>query len=221
MFSLASVAKDTAAWTIRLSIILLLGSGAFTQSPRVIAQTADADAGSVAISGGSEGDSQSGSNASAGSNQNDWVHAWMRKTDEARASQAHFVSPIVTTHVMLVQQYRFDMSWQQDFSDGTITSNYGASHGLEIIPTTRLEVGLFQPPYLAHQSPAASLKSSLCAIPVYRGFTRGLLNRLRCSRSASLGCVHQGRASTHQFSSRPDHRQMDLCLHTAMPYRPQ
>jgi hypothetical protein len=74
----------------------------------------------------------------------------MRKVDEARASQPHFVSPLVTTHVMLVQQYRFDMSWQQDPSGGTVTSNYGASHGLEIIPTSRLEVGLFQPPYLAH-----------------------------------------------------------------------
>jgi hypothetical protein len=155
------------AWTICLAIIFLLGSGeVFTQSPRVMAQTAErrasdvpgpqgcgyADAGSVAILSGSEGDSQSGSNASAGSNQNDWVHAWMRKADEARASQPHFVSPMVTTHVMLVPQYRFDMSWQQDPSGGTITSNYGASHGLEIIPTSRLEVGLFQPPYLAHQS---------------------------------------------------------------------
>ena len=151
-------------WTIRLAIILLLASGAmFTQSPRIMAQTAEtqcassvpgsqaygyADTGSVAISSGSESEAT----ASAGSNQNDWVHAWMRKVDEARASQPHFVSPIVTTHVMLVQQYRFDMSWQQDPAGGTVTSNYGASHGLEIIPTTRLEVGVFQPPYLVHQS---------------------------------------------------------------------
>jgi hypothetical protein len=159
---------STSAWTIRLAIILLLGSWeTFTQSPRIMAQTTErlcasdapgpqgcgyADAGSVATLSGSEGDSQSGSNASAGSNQNDWVHAWMRKADEARASQPHFVSPMVTTHVMLVQQYRFDMSWQQDPSGGTITSNYGASKGLEIIPTSRLEVGLFQPSFLAHQS---------------------------------------------------------------------
>src|SRR6267143_278559 len=34
-------------------------------------------------------------------------------------------------------------------------------------------------------------------------------------------CVHQGSSSTHQFSSRPDYRQMDLRLHTAMPHRPQ
>jgi hypothetical protein len=105
------VAMGTPVWTIRLAIIVLLVSWeTFTQSLLVMAQTADADAGSAAILSGSEGDSQSGSNASARSNQNDWVHAWMRKADEARASQPHFVSPIVTTHVMLVQQYRFDMS---------------------------------------------------------------------------------------------------------------
>jgi hypothetical protein len=91
------------------------------------------------------------SGGSSNSQQDDWVHAWMRKVDQARASQPHFVSPIVTTHVMLVQQYRYDMAWQQDPA-GTTTSNYGASRGLEIIPTTRLEVGIFPPPYLTHQS---------------------------------------------------------------------
>src|ERR1700682_228417 len=100
--------------------------------------------------------SQSGSSQSnaGGSNnyQNDWVHSWLRRVDQARASQPHFVSPIVTTHVMLVQQFRYDMSWQQDPSGGTTTSNYGVSKGLEIIPLSRLEVGIFPPNYLAHQS---------------------------------------------------------------------
>jgi hypothetical protein len=85
------------------------------------------------------------------SGDNDWVHAWMRKVDKVRASQPHFVSPIITTHVMLVQQFRYDMSWQQDPS-GASTSNYGMSKGLEIIPLSRLEVGIFPPNYLAHQS---------------------------------------------------------------------
>jgi hypothetical protein len=76
----------------------------------------------------------------------------MRKVDEARASQPHFVAPIVTTHVVLVEQFRYDMSWQQDPTGGTVTSNYGASRGLEIIPTTRLEVGIFPPACLVHQS---------------------------------------------------------------------
>jgi hypothetical protein len=98
------------------------------------------------------GSSLNDTNGSNSHQQDDWVHSWMRKVDEARASQPHFVSPIVTTHVMLVQQYRYDMSWQQDPTGGTVTSNYGASRGLEIIPTTRLEVGIFPPGYLVHQS---------------------------------------------------------------------
>jgi hypothetical protein len=84
--------------------------------------------------------------------QSGWVHSWLHAVDTARASQPHFPAPIVTTHVMLVQQYRYDMSWQQDPSGLTTTSNYGASRGLEIIPTTRLEVGISPPPYLVHQS---------------------------------------------------------------------
>src|SRR3981189_1620631 len=53
-------------------------------------------------------------NDAGGSNipKNDWVHSWFRKVDEARANQPHYVSPIVTTHVLLVQQLRYDMSWQ-------------------------------------------------------------------------------------------------------------
>jgi hypothetical protein len=94
----------------------------------------------------------SNAQSSSGAPQDDWVHAWLRNVDEARASQPHYVSPLVTTHVLLVQQFRYDMSWQQDPTGGTITSNYGTSHGLEIIPVTRIEVGLFPPPYLVHQT---------------------------------------------------------------------
>jgi hypothetical protein len=84
--------------------------------------------------------------------QHGWISIWLHTVDKARANQPHFTAPIVTTHVMLVQQYRYDMSWQQDNTGGTVTSNYGASRGLEIIPTTRLEVGISPPNYLVHES---------------------------------------------------------------------
>jgi hypothetical protein len=105
------------------------------------------------------------------SSDSDWVHSWMRIVDEARASQPHFVSPIVTSHVILVQQYRYDMSWQQDPTGGTVTSNYGASRGLEIIPATRLEVGIFPPNYLAHQSSVADGFGDLSYQVKFRAFS--------------------------------------------------
>ena len=81
-----------------------------------------------------------------------WVDAWLRNTDKARALQPHYTAPIVTTHVILVQQYRYDMSWQQDSPGTSTTANYGASRGLEIVPTTRLEIGISPPNYLVHDS---------------------------------------------------------------------
>ena len=92
---------------------------------------------------------EQGSSGQTSASERDWVRAWFRRVDQARASQPHFVSPIVTTHTMLVQQFRYDMSWQQDLAGGT--SNYGVSRGLEIIPATRFEVGIFPPNYLVHQ----------------------------------------------------------------------
>jgi len=118
-----------------------------------------------------DGSNPDHTNCSNSHQQDDWVHSWMRKVDEARASQPHFVSPIVTTHVLLVQQYRYDMSWQQDPSGGTVTSNYGASRGLEIIPTTRLEVGIFPPAYFVHQSKTSDGFGDLAWQVKFRAFS--------------------------------------------------
>ena len=61
---------------------------------------------------------EQGSSGQTSASERDWVRAWFRRVDQARASQPHFVSPIVTTHTMLVQQFRYDMSWQQDLAGG-------------------------------------------------------------------------------------------------------
>src|ERR1700680_4193172 len=120
-------------------VLILLSSGALCGQDSPLDPPAAAD---------------SASNHEPGSNTDDsgWVGAWMKIAAKARASQPHFVAPIVTTHVMLVQQYRYDMSWQQDPSGATLTSNYGNSRGLEIIPSSRLEVGIFPPSYIVHQT---------------------------------------------------------------------
>src|SRR5690242_5219300 len=41
-----------------------------------------------------------------------WVARWFRMVDRTRSEQPHYVAPLVTSHVLLVQQYRFDSSWQ-------------------------------------------------------------------------------------------------------------
>ena len=149
--------------TSRQARILLLASGAMlTLSPRIMAQTADTPCVSNVTSstqacgnlskGSSDDQSQSDTTTSAASTQNDWVDRWMRTVDRVRASQPHFPAPLVTTHVILVEQYRYDLAWQPDPVGGAVTSNYGASRGLEIIPTTRLEIGISPPPYVVHQS---------------------------------------------------------------------
>jgi hypothetical protein len=102
--------------------------------------------------------------------QSGWLERWMRTVDEARASQPHYVAPIVTTHVVLVEQYRYDMSRQED-ANGTITSSFGASRGLEIIPTDRLEIGISPPPYLAHQSGLPNGFGDLSFQVKYRAFS--------------------------------------------------
>jgi hypothetical protein len=131
----------TSAWTTQLRRILSLTAAAtLTLSPTVMAQTSDPPAAT-----------DSGTTTPDVSSQGSWLESWMRTVDEARASQPHYVAPIVTTHVVLVEQYRYDLSRQQD-ANGTGTSNFGASRGLEIIPTDRLEIGISPPPYLAHQS---------------------------------------------------------------------
>jgi hypothetical protein len=83
--------------------------------------------------------------------QDSWLNKWLRMVDQTRTEQPHYVAPLVTTHVLLVQQYRFDSSWQTN-SNGSSTDNYGNGHGLEIIPNSRFEVQVAQPPYIVNSA---------------------------------------------------------------------
>ena len=104
------------------------------------------------------------------SNESGWLQNWIRTVDEVRASQPHFVAPLVTTHVVLVEQYRYDISRQHDAS-GTVTTNFGASRGLELIPTTRLEIGISPPPYFTRGSAVADGFGDLSFQVKYRAFS--------------------------------------------------
>src|SRR6266852_2078042 len=108
--------------------------------------------------------------SSAGSDQDDWVHRWLRIVDQVRASQPHSVAPLITTHVLLVQQYRFDSSWQTN-SNGTQLDNYGNGRGLEIIPNSRLEFQVAPPPYIVHSDNTADGFGDVSIFTKFRAFS--------------------------------------------------
>lgn len=54
--------------------------------------------------------------------------------------------------MLLVEQFRYDTFYQRS-NTGVSTADYGAMHGLEIIPNTRMEVQVGIPPYFFHYAP--------------------------------------------------------------------
>jgi hypothetical protein len=100
-----------------------------------------------------------------------WLRSWLHRVDQARASQPHTAAPLVTTHNDLVQQFRYDSYAQQD-PNGTWTADYGAGKGLEIIPTTRLEVAVAMPPYLTHQSSVPAGFGDWSFLVKFRAFSK-------------------------------------------------
>jgi hypothetical protein len=57
------------------------------------------------------------------------------------------------------------------FERSTITSNYGVSRGLEIIPSSRLEVGIFPPSYIVRQTNVANGFGDLSYQVKFRAFS--------------------------------------------------
>jgi hypothetical protein len=101
---------------------------------------------------GAAGNSSTPTSTAGQHSQDDWVNRWLRTVDKARAEQPHYVAPLITTHVLLVQQFRFDSFYQQA-PGGISTDEYGGTKGLEIIPNTRMEMQVGIPPYFFHEAP--------------------------------------------------------------------
>lgn len=122
------------------------------------------------------GTSSSGGNGAASSllesqhDHEDWVTKWLRMVDKTRAEEPQFRAPLVTSHVLLVQQYRYDSSWQTN-SNGNNTDNYGNGRGLEIIPNGRLEVQIAPPPYLVHSNTIADGDGDVSMFVKFRAFS--------------------------------------------------
>jgi hypothetical protein len=102
--------------------------------------------------------------------ENDWVHRWLRAVDTARSEQPHYVAPLITTHVDLVQQFRFDTYYQ--FSTARVgTDDYGGQKGLEIIPNTRMEVQVGIPPYMFNRAPSPDGFGDVTIFLKFRAFS--------------------------------------------------
>lgn len=79
------------------------------------------------------------------------IQEWLQTSSRALATQPHWMAPMFTVTPRLVQQFRYDMSWQT--KGNATTANYGSGKGLEIIPTQRTEVLISAPPYVTHSNP--------------------------------------------------------------------
>jgi hypothetical protein len=77
----------------------------------------------------------------------DYFQNWFVRSEKARATQPHWITPLVTTTPRLEQEFRFDQSWQS-LTHGQAASITGPFR-LELIPTETTEVILSSPPYVA------------------------------------------------------------------------
>jgi len=127
-------------WSFVASVIFFLAPALRAQNPALPLDETDARVSSNAPT-----------SITATHSQDDWVSRWLRMVDKTRAEQPHYVAGLITTHVLLVQQFRFDSYFQQ--AAGIWTDEYGGGKGLEIIPNTRMEVQVGIPPYFSHGAP--------------------------------------------------------------------
>lgn len=81
------------------------------------------------------------------------AQSWMERVSATQARQPHWMTPVATVTPRLEQEFRFDVMHQVTPS-GDVT-NLDGGKGLELIPTSRTELLINLPPYLAHENPAS------------------------------------------------------------------
>ena len=77
---------------------------------------------------------------------------WFARSDAAKESQPHWMTPIVTITPRLEQEFRYDQL-EQYKSGGTSVSNFGFNKGLELIPTANSEIIVGMPGYQTTDQP--------------------------------------------------------------------
>ncbi|MDE2353942.1 MAG: hypothetical protein KGL17_02865 [Betaproteobacteria bacterium] len=82
----------------------------------------------------------------------DFFKNWFARSDAAKESQPHWMTPVVTVTPRLEQEYRYDQL-QQYKSGGAQSSNYGLNKGLELITSANTELIVGQPGYVVNNAP--------------------------------------------------------------------
>jgi hypothetical protein len=74
---------------------------------------------------------------------------WLNMVTRTQAEQPHWITPLVTITPMLTQSFHYDIVSQR-LPDGSHLNSYGGGKGLEIIPTSNIELIFAVPPYEQH-----------------------------------------------------------------------
>ena len=97
---------------------------------------------------------------------------WFERSEAAKASQPHWLTPLATTTPRLEQEVRWDFVGQTR-PDNSTTASYGGGKGLELIPSERVEVIVGLPAYVVHSSaPAQNGFSDWRVLAKYRLLSR-------------------------------------------------
>jgi hypothetical protein len=84
--------------------------------------------------------------------QNGFFDAWLQRSDQAKADQPRWMTPLATVTPRLEQEFRTDFLVEQ-MPTGDDLVNLGNGKGLELIPYERVELLFNVTPYLEHNNP--------------------------------------------------------------------
>ena len=87
----------------------------------------------------------------------DYFLHWFDRSNAAKASQSHWMTPITTVTPRLEQEYRYDQT-QQFLQNGAEINNYFNGKGLELIPTETNEILINVAPFMQRFSEGTKVK---------------------------------------------------------------
>ncbi len=90
--------------------------------------------------------------ASAAFAEDGFFSGWFDRSDQAKADQPRWMTPLATVTPRLEQEFRTDFLTEQIATRHDL-ANFDGGKGLELIPNERVELLFNLPPYLEHNNP--------------------------------------------------------------------